>query len=1209
MADAIKIQVVLDTGDVQGQTEKIKKGLEGAVDNATAAGKAAGKGYGEGFNNGSSSALQAGAQSAKKKTNELGKDLAAQANEAGKAFGQNLGGAIHAAFELNFNEVIKKLGEVKEAGARIGEILAGGGGEGLKTAAAGLEATGEAAAGASTALVAFAATVAVVVAALAAAGAAFLGLGHILAEHIIALDRLSRTTDVSVQDIATWQAAFRDAGGEANNFESSLLHLQNVSEQARQGNQKFAETLLKNGIISKDATEQWNQAVNAVGRLTDQTARVRLATELFGRENAKMILSMKGLEKGAEGINEEFKSYGENITPAAIEATRRLEDSEQKLAKAWDNFKTSIGTPAIDALDFLVEHLVKASDAFDDFDRKMTEAGKRRGGSALDAFLHRNDVVPLPESREPQILPPGVGAEGPVVSDEDLRRVREQQEARDKAELDAVIKGVKEKLSAKRQLAAAERALELSNTEQLVRQTKDANDRQIADLESSHKLGLLDYKDYYDKRLTLTRQSIQAEIDLTFKQIDSANAALRDLNAELGDLQAKRAQQLAAKDTAGAAATDAEILAVRLNLLKVSGDLAKAYADLAIKTREFRAADAETDKAVGHSNTVLGEQVELLNNYRTASDEVKESIKERAAAVRADPIFQESERLKQSIETLQKFINQPDANIAARQSEASLQAIAEVVDSDHKATLEIIKDRVLIADATIYHSTRAQAILLDHLAQQKSVTQSVGDAMISVYEGVAGAIDQGIGKLTAKLGIFGDAVREVLSGITRSVLTLFTTTLMGGRGGGPGGGGTVGGLLGGGAGGGGGILGALFPASGAAAGAGGIGGLLQGATAPQFINLSAAGGGVQSAQLGATIESVLAGGFPGASTVGGIQAPTALSVAGVGIAGGLTGIARGFFGPGAIAKGLPGAGGLSNFLAGIGGAGGLALAGLGVSLGSGLGGTSKTGGVLGAIGGGILGIGAGIAGTAFGLGATLAVALAPLLGAALIAAPFIIAAILLGRAAQRKKDEALADSYWKGAADQIVELTRGVQSDRIDGQDALQQALALRAQAVAQIGTIKTASVRESRLAHQIPDLDRVYIEPLKKAVEAQARRRATGQSIIPEFATGGYVSGVDRGYDSVLARLRPGEAVLTREQQARLGGEGALRMAGVPGFAEGGVVSQTSVNSQMVIYLDVELGVSPNAAGDLVVTGATTPQGRQVVVRTVKSAQKNREL
>ena len=762
------------------------------------------------------------------------------------------------------------------------------------------------------------------------------------------------------------------------------------------------------------------------------------------------------------------------------------------------------------------------------------------------------------------------------------------------AERDALDK---QHLESAKAIAAARAAAAQSSAEATLRIEKDAAERLIKILDDEFKLGILEYHDYYDKKLTVVKQGLNAEIDFTGKLIDAKNEELKQLQ------QVKNSEA---------------------DQIRVRGELVALMASYRIAVKALGDATRETNKDIFHSVETLGEQKQLLEDTESVTNRILKQIKERGALAAADPLVQERERLKASIKTLNEFIDNPDANLAARQEEAFKQATAEIVDADHKATLEIIKDRVLIADATIFHSTRAQAVLLDHLAQQKSVTQSVGDAMIAVYEGVAGAIDQGIGKLTAKMGIFGQAVREVLSGITRSILTLFTTTLLGQRGGGGaggGGGGTVGGILnaftgagtGGGQGGaGGGLLGALFggaPASGAATGFGALGGLLAGGTAPAFA-AGSLGNGLGSQGLGG-ILGIIAGG--GLQQRGG-GAPPSLSSA---LTGGIGNVLTGFFGKGAITSGLAGSGTFANFIAGIGGAGGLALGVTGATLGVGLGGTSGLGKVLGGIGGGILGVGAGIAATAAGLaiagGVSLSVALFPILaalgGAALIAAPFIVAAILLGRASQRKKDEALADSYWKSAADQIVDLTRKVNSDKIDGQDALTEALALRQQAVQQIGTIKTASVRESRLAHQIPDLDRVYIEPLKKAVEAQARRRATGQSIIPEFATGGTVRGIDRGYDSVLARLRPGEVVLTREQQARIGGEGALRLAGVPGFAEGGFVSGTSANAGMVIYLDVNLGVSPEDAGSLVVAGATTSQGQKVVVRTVKQAQKNREL
>jgi hypothetical protein len=1188
MAEPIKIQVVLDDKGVAGQVDKIKKGLEGAVDSATEAGKKAGKGYGEGFNNGSSSAINAGLDAAKKKT----KDLSEGAAEAGHEFGSALGGAISSAFEGNFNEVIKKLGELKAAAIEIGESI----GKGVfKDMAAELEAAGVSAEAAAAAFKSAAIGIGLLVGVVAAVGAALLGLGVKTAEFINHLDEMSKATDIDIQTLGALKGAFDENGGSIDSLTNSLEHLNVFYGQAQEGSKKNLDTLLKYGITSTDTARRVDQMMKAIAGIQDPAERARVATELVGKANAIILLQMPELEKGLDGVREKYKALSDVLNPEAVEAARKFKEVSEELRQTAEITGHKIGN---ETLPFVTRELNKFNVVLDSTLGTLSAIKAGDFGQVFKDLLpedFRKDLERLgvlsPKAKPAAAAPPkrdaGVGEFGPLVTPEQVNEAQDRQDAADRARLQGIRDGLdkekKVRTESAKAIIAAQAALADAASQDRQRQEQDAAERLLKTAEEEFKLGILGYKDYYAARLALSRGAIQAEIDAIDRSIDARNQELEALKQQ--------------KNTEAA---QAGVMAV----------LTKLWGDREIAVRNY--ADAETDafKAAGFHNAALIEQIPLLEDKFSIENKIIRQAKESNAAREADPLFQESERLRLQIKNLNRFISQPDANFAARQQAAALEAIAEVADADKKATLSMIKDRVLLADATIYHSTRAQAILLDHLAAQKSVTQSVGDAMIAVYEGVAGAIDKGIGKLTARLGIFGDAVREVLSGITRSVLTLFTTTLMGGRGGGggAGGGGIIGALTGGGgAGGFGGVLNAFqasgAPASGAATGFGALGGLLAAGNAPAF-----AGGIAQfTGGFGGGLANfpVAAGGL-GLSS--GITAPAALSTAAT-LGAGLTGIAKGFFGPGAIAKGLPGSTGFANFIAGIGGAGGLALGALGVSLGAGIGGTSKTGSVLGGIGGGILGIGAGIAGTAFGLGATLAVALAPLLGAALIAAPFIIAAILLNRASARKKDEALADSYWKGAADQIVELTRQVNSDKIDGQDALTEAIALRSQAVQQISTIKTASVRESRLAHQIPDLDRVYIEPLKRAVEAQARRRATGQSIIPEFATGGYVGGIDRGYDSVLARLRPGEAVLTREQQARLGGEGAMRLAGVPGFAEGGVVSATSVNSAMIIYLEVNLGVSPQAAGDLVVTGATTPQGRQVVVRTVKTAQKNREL
>jgi len=88
---------------------------------------------------------------------------------------------------------------------------------------------------------------------------------------------------------------------------------------------------------------------------------------------------------------------------------------------------------------------------------------------------------------------------------------------------------------------------------------------------------------------------------------------------------------------------------------------------------------------------------------------------------------------------------------------------------------------------------------------------------------------------------------------------------------------------------------------------------------------------------------------------------------------------------------------------------------------------------------------------------------------------------------------------------------------------------------------LKTESVRRSRLTNQFADLNRVYNDIILPQIAAQEARKAAGiaqqarlqqnalvfSKLIPEFASGGIVPGVDRGFDSIRALLRPGEMVL----------------------------------------------------------------------------------
>ena len=421
--------------------------------------------------------------------------------------------------------------------------------------------------------------------------------------------------------------------------------------------------------------------------------------------------------------------------------------------------------------------------------------------------------------------------------------------------------------------------------------------------------------------------------------------------------------------------------------------------------------------------------------------------------------------------------------------------------------------------------------------------------------------------LNATLGAVKNFFAQMAAELSTGVIEMVLFGRGGATGKGVGGGGLLGGLgaLGGGGGGG---FGGIFGGGGGGGGGGGLlGGLLGG--------FGGGGGGVGLAPALSSGIRLGAGG-------GGFPVLTGGTLAGAGGAG-----AAGFSLLGTIA-------------------GPAAIGGL---LGTALGGKSLGGKILGGIGGGIAGIGVGI-GAAVGLagGSILAGALAAT-GFGLLAAPFIIGAVLLGKAKQRKNDEQAADAIWVSERDQIRQLISDVNADRIDGASALAAAQSLRLQTVSGLNQIKTKSVRESRLSNQLRDLDNSVVAELRAAVARQQRRSSNAGFLVPEFAGGGYVPGIDRGTDSVTARVRPGELVLNREQQRRVEARAGASIFQSIGVARGGSYQAGGYvpaiggggGGSLTIEMHVEEGI--------VVGKIQSSSGERVIVNTVKKARRNGDL
>jgi tape measure domain-containing protein len=416
-----------------------------------------------------------------------------------------------------------------------------------------------------------------------------------------------------------------------------------------------------------------------------------------------------------------------------------------------------------------------------------------------------------------------------------------------------------------------------------------------------------------------------------------------------------------------------------------------------------------------------------------------------------------------------------------RVEEEYLEAIVELRERETDALISINRSRLDIAQQSVYSKNQADAKVLDFFAQQKGITDIVGDAKVNILSDAYSRLDNVIGKLTQRMWIFGDALREVMSSVVKLALNRVFMRMFGfdpsASGGGFGGG--FGG--GGGAGGGGGLFNLPQMIFGGGAGGGGVAGAIPlngGGLNIQDLVMNAGRGSImpQSGQLGTSILLRNGGIF---STDSGL------------LGAGTSPVSRG----GGLLGGLKGLGPILPFL--------------GAGLGMGLGGRSIGGNILGALGGALGGVGVGIATGAlnagtFGLGGIAAsyglLAAAGVVGA--VAAPLLIGAYLLNRNKKRREEEKVRDKAMVDAFRQLDGMISDVQADRIDGAGALSQAEQIRAQYLESMGQLKDKKTR----SHALADVHRIdaKIALLRTAVDDQTRRKERLEKLIPTFAHGG---------------------------------------------------------------------------------------------------------
>lgn len=595
-------------------------------------------------------------------------------------------------------------------------------------------------------------------------------------------------------------------------------------------------------------------------------------------------------------------------------------------------------------------------------------------------------------------------------------------------------------------------------------------------------------------------------------------------------------------------------LRVELGLATDTADQQDRYTRYILRTMAFQE----------EINTYLEDR--LLTIKETSLDLEREAqmmLRRNTAEERGLLVLQERNDLMREIIDIEDRTATLGANAALRYQRAWTEANYEVKNSIIEANEATIRANVELDDANRYHGDIVRARVLDHIKETKSLSEGTAEAIIDLYDSVTSRVGDmldsiGLGKVPGLGSLVKSGFGNLLRNFTRTLIDkipglsdltgaterpelteakahtklLQQVVINTGRVAGPG---TpqVSGVPG--------FPSVRFPAIPSFGVNGGFGGGGGGA-------LTIPGGGIPGMATGTFTGKPMNLPFFGNNPFAGPSVGDLTSVVPPSIGGGTR--AR-------VVPGQPitqGNMGILDQIKALGGKGGIFGAkGFGFNSGTiqGIGGIAGIAGSM--IGGNIGSVLSGVAG---GIGA--AASLASILSISAIGGPIGLAiggaiggllavgSILFGNQKQRKADEKTRDKAMVDSLASLNKILRAVQSDKMDGASAVEQAESIRSDYVDAMSQLKDKKTRGIALK-DVSRLDAV-ITQIKSASANQSTRKARLDLYVPTFADGGSLSrfgarhmGTVLGYggpkdDMVPALLSPREYVLDAATTASVG-------------------------------------------------------------------------
>ena len=193
---------------------------------------------------------------------------------------------------------------------------------------------------------------------------AFVGLSKDLADYADEILETSSVTGLSVETLQELDYAAKLVDVDVSTMSSSMTKLTRSMDDARNGNAGLKEAFrdLRINIVDshgelRNAETVFYEAVDALGKISNETERDAKAMELFGKSARELNPLIEAGSKQLKAYRDEAKELGIVLDEDAIKKAGEFKDSLDKLDSKVKNLKMRLGEALIPILEKVVDFL------------------------------------------------------------------------------------------------------------------------------------------------------------------------------------------------------------------------------------------------------------------------------------------------------------------------------------------------------------------------------------------------------------------------------------------------------------------------------------------------------------------------------------------------------------------------------------------------------------------------------------------------------------------------------------------------------------------------------------------------------------------------------------------------------------------------------------------------------------------------------------